>query len=216
MVILTIDTHLDTFRAVEMWSRRLYGQPMWSEDDCEDVDNDLYCMMEILDLCGGRADGRGRNYEGLNACMDAIRDLMLNELHAPHDPINVLLDEHGDFEVMITLLAESLVYRKCASDRRSKAWLEENQGEHQTFLEAISSNFAKGAIKEALPDVMARGIYHIRLPGSDCDPSPRARASIGKTIRQRTLKDMILTIQLLPTISEIQPHFLRRPSGQIS
>ena len=214
--MLTIDTHLDTFRAVEMWSRRLYGQPMWSEDDCEDVDNDLYFMMGILDLCGGGADGKGRNYEGLNACMDAIRDLMLNEPHVPYDPINVLLDEQGDFEVMITLLAESLVYGNCVTDGRTKAWLEEKHGEHQTFLEAISSSFARRAMNEALPDVMARGVYHIRLPGSECDPSPRARASIGKAIRQRTLKDIVLTIQLLSTISEIQPHLLRRPSGQIS
>lgn len=69
-----------------------------------------------------------------------------------------------------------------------------NQGENQSFLDAISNEFARKAMGEEAPDLMARGAYHISFPETDCDPSPRGRASTGKKIRPSPLKDMILTV----------------------
>jgi hypothetical protein len=103
---------------------------MWDEDDCKDVDHDLRSLTDILHLCGGHEDGKGRDYEGLNACMDAVRDLMLNETFVPENPIYELLGEDEDSDRMVKMLAELLVYGKCVSDGRTKKWLEENGGEH--------------------------------------------------------------------------------------
>jgi hypothetical protein len=204
--ILTIEVHLKSFRGLEMWSRWLYGQPMWDEDDCKDVDHDLCWLTDILHLCGGREDGKGRDYEGLNACMDAIRDLVLNETSVPENPIYELLGEDEDSDLMVKMLAELLVHGKCASDGRTKKWLEENGGEHQSFLDAISNEFAKKAMGEAAPDLMARGAYHITSVESDCDPSPRERASTGKVTRRNLLMNAVLTLQILLQNSRAQHH----------
>jgi len=213
--ILTIEVHLKSFRALEMWSRWLYGQPMWDEDDCKDVDNDLHYLVDILHLCSGRADGQGRDYEGLNACMDAIRDLVLNERFVPQNPIYELL-KYEDFDIMIKMLAELLVYGNCVNDGRTKTWLEENEGEHQSFLEAISNEFAKKATGEASPDLMARGAYHIGRSETDCDPSPRGRATTGKPTHRRLLMDALLTVQFLSQILRTKRHFVRRQSGYLA
>jgi hypothetical protein len=171
---------------------------MWDEDDCKDVDHDLRSLTDILHLCGGHEDGKGRDYEGLNACMDAIRDLMLNETFAPEGPIHELFKEYAVSDIMIKMLAELLVHGKCVSDGRTKKWLEENGGEHQSFLDAISNEFVKKAMGKAAPDLMARGAYHITSLESDCDPSPRERASTGKETRRKLLMHAMLTVQFLP------------------
>lgn len=182
---LTIQVDLDSLRAIEMWSRWLYGQPMWSEDDCHNVDDDLECLMDIHSLCAGLYNGNGRDYEGLNACMDAIRDLLLSEVHVPSAPISLLVPEDYQAETMVKMLAELLVHGKCVSDGRTKEWLEQNTGQCQWVLEAISNEFAKKAMGEAPPDLMGRGAHHVHLPGSNNNPSPRGRVWKGSSILRR-------------------------------
>jgi hypothetical protein len=175
--VLTINVNLDSLRAIEMWSRWLYGQPMWSEDDCTDVDGDLLCLADILYLCGGHADGEGKDYEGLNACMDAIRDLLLNETHVSDSPTNILSDEARGSEIMVKMLAELLVHGKCANDGRTKKWLEQNKGGSQSLFEAVSNEFANKAMGKASPNLMAHCAYHTHLPGSECELVSRGRVS---------------------------------------
>jgi hypothetical protein len=186
--ILTIKVSLDSLRAIEMWSRWLYGQPMWSEDDCTNVDDDLVCLTEILYLCGGHANSKGKDYEGLNGCMDAIRNLMLNETHVPDSPIQVLSDELEHSEILVKMLAEVMVHSKYVSDGRTKKWLELNEGDNQSFLDAISNAFARKAVGEAAPDLMARCAYHTHPSGSECEPAPRGRAWTGKSRQQRNIR----------------------------
>jgi hypothetical protein len=174
--VLTIKVSLDSLRGIEMWSRWLYGQPMWSEDDCIGVDDDLYSLTDILCLCGGHANSKGKDYEGPNACMDAIRDLVLNETHVPDSPIEILSDELERSEILVKMLAEILVHGNYVSHGKTKKWLELNEGENQSFLDAISNSFAKKAVGEAAPDLMARCAYDTHPPGSECESAPRGRA----------------------------------------
>lgn len=55
MEVFTVDVDLDSHRALLLWSRWLYGKPMWEQKDCTDVSGDLACLVSIRTLCGGRA-----------------------------------------------------------------------------------------------------------------------------------------------------------------
>lgn len=213
--ILVIRIDLYSLRAIEMWSRWLYGQPMWSEDDCDDVDYDLSCLMEIWHLCAGQEDGKGRDHEGLNASTDAIRDLVLNDIHVPKC-LNCVLEDFDEFglyykssDIMIKMLAELLVYGNCASDGRTKKWLEADEGAYPCFLAAISTEFAKKAMGEASPDLMARGAYHTHQLGSENDPSPRGRAWKSTLPIRRAFKNISLTDQIPQKNLSTQRHFVR-------
>jgi len=214
MEILTIRVDLGSLRSIEMWSRWLYGQKMWSEDDCQNPDIDLGYLMDIFKLCFGCNDGKGRDYEGLNACMDAIRDLLLNETHVPGFPIHVLMDKDQHSDTTIKMLADLLVYGNCVSDGRTKEWLEENDGEHPALLNAVSGEFAKKAMGEAPPDIMAHCAYHTHAPGSDCHISPHGRAWKGESTARWPHKDVILTNQLLRQTLRTQYHAVRGQSRQ--
>ena len=193
MDILTIRIALDSLRAIEMWSRWLYGLPMWSEYDCHNVDDDLECLVNIFYLCTGDDEGKGRDYDGLNACVDAIRDLVLNEAHVPTCPISVLVNEDYESDILIKMLAELLVHGKCVRDGRTKRWLEQNADQRPSLLKAVINEFAKKAMGEASPDTMARCAYHTHLPGSECDLGPRGRAWNGKSDQPRALEHIVLT-----------------------
>lgn len=161
---------------------------MWSEDDCTDVDDDLDCLTEILYLCGGHADDKGKDYECLNACMDAIRDLMLNKNHVPCNPISVLSDEIECSELLVEMLAELMVYGKRVSDGRTKTWLEQNEGGSQPLLEAISNEFANKAMGKASPNLVARCAYHTHAPGDECQSAPRRSALNCKSLQRRKIR----------------------------
>lgn len=112
--------------------------------------------------------------------MEAIRNLMLNETHVPDSPIERLSDELEHSWILVKMLADILVHGKYVSDGRTINWLELNEGENQSFLHAISTTFAKKAVGEAAPDLMARCAYHTPFPRSECEPAPRGRAWTGK------------------------------------
>lgn len=119
---------------------------MWSEDDCTDVEDDLSSLADVVYLCGGHANEKGRDYEGLNACMDAIRALMLNETHVPDNPISLLLDELQGSQIMVQMLAGLLVHGKCARDGRTKKWLEQNgteRGWNYSFVRGCQQRVRK-------------------------------------------------------------------------
>lgn len=186
---------------------------MWSEDDCEAPYSDLECLVNIFKLCSGHGDGQGRDYEGQNACTDAIRDL-LNETQVPDFPITVLMGNDQESEIMIKMLADLLVYGNCVNDGRTKQWLEENDGEHPSLLNAISNEFAKKAMGEAPPDIMERCAYHTHVPGTYCDTSPHGSAWKCESTPRWPHNDVVLTKQLLRQTLRIQYHSVRRQSLQ--
>lgn len=207
--ILTVKVNLDSMRAIEMWSRWLYGQPMWSEDDCTDVEDDLSSLADVVYLCGGR-DGSGRDYEGLNACMDAVRDIMLNDIHVPENPISLLLDRLEGSEIMVQMLAKLLVHGKCARDGRTKKWLQQNEGGIRVLFEVVSNEFAKKAMGEEAPDIMARCAYHIHVPGSSCEPRGSARS--GMSIQRKAFENMKLTDPQILKTARTRCHSVKRQS----
>ena len=119
--------------------------------------------------------------------MHAIRDLVLNKIRVLSYLINILMVGEHHYEeanIITKMLAELLVYGDCVSDGTTKQWLEENEGEHQEFMMAVSNEFATKAMGEASPDIMARCAYHAHLPESECDTGPHGRAWEGKSIRR--------------------------------
>jgi hypothetical protein len=94
---------------------------------------------------------------------------------------------------LVKMLAGILVHSKYVSNGRTKKWLELNEGENQSFLDAISNAFAKKAVGEAAPYLMARCAYHTHPAGSECEPAPRGRAWTGRSRQRRRFKNVILT-----------------------
>lgn len=76
MEVFTVDVDLDSHRALLLWSRWLYGKPMWEQKDCTDVSGDLACLVSIRTLCGGRDCLGGKDIDALSACSSAIEELL--------------------------------------------------------------------------------------------------------------------------------------------
>lgn len=145
---------------------------MWNAVDCEDVDLDLEGLTDIYKLCSRLDDGTGMDSNAINACVDAIRDILLSEVHVPQDPLGALGHAFSLNPMAIKMLAESLVWGRCASDGRTSRWLEEAEGskwsEFSEALETLSMGFAKKAMGGDSPDLMEPCAYHIHPPGTKC------------------------------------------------
>lgn len=169
---LFIRIWVDSFRGLTLWSGWLYGRPMWSLAVCENVDLDLKGLTDIYNLCAGDPGDDPMDFDVLNACVDAIRDVLLNEVHVPKDPLGTLGYIFAGDPMSVKMLTESLVWGNCASDGRTRRWLEE--AEESLFLEssdgfqALSMEFAKNAMGGGSPNLMAPCAYHVHPSGTRC------------------------------------------------
>jgi len=163
------------YRSLVLWSRWLYGQVMWSPSDCESSEDDLDALADIFGMCAGsRFHIRfqtGKDHKATNACLDAIRNMLVHNFPADkllHNPLptlikNVAFDSRGR-----NMVRDLLVYGKCADEGWTKKWLEnwETAGdsvgwrEGESFLASLAQEFAKAKASGDAPDPMARCAYH--------------------------------------------------------
>jgi hypothetical protein len=170
---LTIQIGLSSRRALTLWSGWLYGRPIWSPSICRDVDRDLECIMNIYQICTGlTGEDEFNDYDGMNACLDAIKDILLNEVHVPGDPFNTIGDAFVEDKMAITMLAELLVYGDCASDGRTQRWLQNGEvtdwKEFSEVHRTMSLEFARKLMGGEAPDFTARCAYHVHPLGEGC------------------------------------------------
>jgi hypothetical protein len=104
---LTIQVGLRSRRALTLWSGWLYGRELWTPANCNDVDDDLWCIMDIYHMCTGLTEEyKFKDYDGMNACLDAIRDILLDKVHLPVDPLGTMGDAFQENSTAINMLAE--------------------------------------------------------------------------------------------------------------
>jgi len=148
-------------RARVLWSRWLYGQPMWAQKNCSDPDQDLEALAEIYTLCSD-SDDKDEDLAGMNAALDGIREILVNDSHVPINPLATLLGHLEDGTMGWTMLLELLVYGRCATEGRTREWLNEASDElEEDFVLAVSLEFAEKTTLDNPPDPMARCAYHI-------------------------------------------------------
>ena len=177
MKVFTIEVELPSHRALVLWSRWLYGRPMWAQEDCAaaDVNSDLADLASIYKLCmrsRGLADD-DRDLDALNACSDAIRQILLNDVDLVSNPVEVLYAQlHQTCSGVFKMLVDLLVHGEWAGDGKTSEWLRSigGGGSCPQFFRALSNEFAKKAMGET-PDLMARCAYHIHREGASCDES---------------------------------------------
>jgi hypothetical protein len=167
LVKSSLVSELKSHRAPVLWSRWLYGSPMWTEEDCTDVDNDLACLVEIRDHCSHVG---GTDFDAVNACFDAIRQILFSDARSPSNPLEAMTNDVTYVKSkLFKMLVDVLVYGTCASNGKTRDWLHKVDGEYPKFFTALSHEFAKKVRGEAPPDLMARCAYHVHPKGSKCD-----------------------------------------------
>lgn len=158
-------------RARILWSRWLYGRPMWDQHDCEDPDEDLRSIAEIHSWYTDQADNDHFD-AGFNASLDAIRNILVNDAHVPREPISVLLRPLGEQTKGREMLLELLVYGNCATEGRTRDWLDgldhRHFDMHFSFVNDVSLEFAAKAARLDPPNPMARCAYHYHRH-QDCE-----------------------------------------------
>jgi hypothetical protein len=177
-----------------MWSGWLYGRPMWSPETCRGVDHDLECIMNISTMCNGCQDGLGKDHDGSDASLDAVRDILLNESHVPRNPLGIMGCDIRYNSKAIKMLAEVLVYGKCATDGRTQQWLRAAEGtdwaDFNDVLRSIGIEFAEKLTGATSPDFTARCAYHVHPPGSACGAAGGGEMSSGQCMLQNRLVDV--------------------------
>jgi hypothetical protein len=171
-------------RALVLWSGWLYGRPMWCSADCEDADDDLEALTRIFNMCVGDHDGEGKDREATNACLDAIRMMLVHAFY-PEDflrnPLASLAGSVTADQLGRKMVMDLLVYGKCMTGGRTTKWLErwdtEGYGIGDVgFLACVAQEFAKAKAGGDAPDPMARCAYHDHPGAFDqffCTPDVR-------------------------------------------
>lgn len=146
-----------------------YGQQVWDSDGVEDVD-ELMCCLKVLHMkC---FDEIGWSFVS-NACLDSIREILMQTTKVPADPIrNLRRILNGTDDDGIQMIKDILVYADCAEDGRSVRWIDVSQDERQgEFIHDLCVALAKKAVAgHALTqeDIMERCKYHTH--DEDCPP----------------------------------------------
>lgn len=118
-----------------MLVRWLYGQQLCGDND--DPDSDLFHLVELYRLaCDAGTEKGARIKELVDPCLDAIRKCLVQKSETLDNPIDTL--EHvllaDDSQPGRAAILKELIYGECATDERTRAWLEEYCGseEHKT------------------------------------------------------------------------------------
>jgi hypothetical protein len=161
-------TGLKHHRSLVLYARWLCGRPMWDPDDCTNPKGDLACLTDIYDLCAGDRNGEGRDYEGINACLDAIREMLVCDFSPSEplqNPLDTLLRSLPEASRGRSMVIDLLIFGVRA--RWGKAWFNnwhaklDVMGESESrFQTAMIMGFYRKEDGEERPDLMARCSYH--------------------------------------------------------
>jgi hypothetical protein len=170
--VVTVKVGLDSYRALEMWSRWLYGSPMWDQEDCTDVNEDLSSLASIYRPCAGSWWSACQDYDadGKNASLDAIRQIIVTQT-CELGPLFLLLSRHLESTewMMFKMLVDVLVYGDSIGQEDSMEWPQDLEDTHPEFFGALGLELARRKMGKARPDFMAHCAYHIHPAGSQCD-----------------------------------------------
>ena len=146
---------LDLYKdSCEMLSRWLYGQPLRKIHDCPE--GDLTYLADLYDLpCDAGEDSGNQDNGLLAACIDAIKQCLTEKDKTLYDPIQnleSLLVRRDKYPGKAVVLRE-LVYGECATDGRTKSWLEQycayGHEDAEEIAKLICMEFAKKACEQS-------------------------------------------------------------------
>jgi len=159
--VSAVGVDLNSYHALSMWSRWLYGQPMWTRVDGIDTDELLTCLVSIYILCAGRYCDDDKDTTALNACTDAIRSILLTETFA----MSRLLQEFGaqleSSDLMIhKLLVDMIAHKKFTGQKKTIDLPQDLEEKYPKFF----SSFGLGGDEENDGKSPARLHSTLRIP----------------------------------------------------
>jgi hypothetical protein len=170
--VVTVEVGLDSYRALELWSRWLYGIPMWDQKDCTDVDEDISSLASIYKLCAGSwwSDCPDHDGEGMNASLDAIKEILVTQT-CDLGPLFLLLSRQleSSESMVFKMLVDLLAYGDSVGQGDVVEWPQDLEEKHSEFFGALGLELARRKMGKARPDFMAPCAYHVHPTGSQCD-----------------------------------------------
>lgn len=116
---------LEHHRALILYARWIYGRPMWDSADCTNPKGDLECLTDIYDLCAGDHNGAGRDHEAINACLDAIREMLICDFSPAkplNNPLGNLLPSLPPASSGRNMVVDPLAFGVCADEGCTETW----------------------------------------------------------------------------------------------
>jgi hypothetical protein len=168
--------------AKERWCAWLYGQAFWQYG--EDLDN---ALLDIGAIC--RFSVEEGDHECVNACLDAIHEILVDE----HDKVTIRLHTLLEFLVQTMevsqMLIDVLVYGPYAASGLARDWLREMKVEPEflPFFYRLSWAFATRVANEAAgdegkhPNIMELARYHLPIIEDD-DTASESATDVGETV----------------------------------
>jgi hypothetical protein len=170
--VVTVEVGLDYYRALELWSRWLYGSPMWDPEDCIDINGDLSSLASIYKLCSGFwwSVCQEHDSDGMNASLDAIREILVTQ-NCQLGPLFLLLSRQLESteSMVFKMLVDVLVYGNSDEQGDVMEWPQDLEDKHPEFFGALGLELARRKMGKARPDFMAPCAYHVHPAGSQCD-----------------------------------------------
>lgn len=174
--VVTVEVGLDSYRALELWSRWLYGSPMWHQEDRTDVDEDLSSLASIYRLCAGSwwSACPDHDADGINGSLDAIREIIATQ-HCDLGQLFLLLSRQLESteSMALKMSVDVLVYGDSAEQGYVMDWPQDLEEKHPEFFGALGLKLARRKMGKERPDLMAPCAYHIHPAGSQCEGTIR-------------------------------------------
>ena len=152
---------------------------MWDSTDCIDASEDLISLANIHQMCAGDDNGKGRDCDGHNASLDAIREMLVYDFpfdNLLYNPVHTLLYFLPEASLGRKMVIELLVFGVCRSQGWTKGWLEDWHAELEDYDDAdfrfsvvMATGLATPEIIEGRPDPMVRCAYDDHSGGSTCE-----------------------------------------------
>lgn len=153
-----------------MWRQDQNGRP------CADYESEA--LGQLFKMFSGSSDDDLSDFEGMNASLNGIREILVNNFHKCEEPLFELVDNlKRGHEMGMRMLVDLLVWGPCGSDRGGTGkWLDAViaplQGDYHDYsslTKPLLSDFARRIAGGEAPDYMAPCAYHIHPLGSSCD-----------------------------------------------
>lgn len=164
--------------AKHRWCVWLYGQPLRKYGEEPD--------QALLDIAGiYEFPVEEESYECANACLDAIRELLVEEHGKTTIHLSTLLGFLDKRQEATQILIDMLVYGPFAASGKTREWLSETivRQVWASFFHRLSLAFATKVENEAAgkenkrPDFMAPDAYHIPTENSNVSHESAAKSS---------------------------------------
>lgn len=170
--VVTVEVGLDSYRALELWSRWLYGNLMWTEEDYTDVNEDFSSLASIYKLCSGFwwSARQDHDSDSMNASLDAIREILVTQT-CQLGPLFLLLSRQleSNESMVFKVLVDVLVYGNSDEQGDVMEWPQDLEEKHPEFFGALGLELARRKMGKVRPDFMAPCAYHIHPEGVKCD-----------------------------------------------